>query len=44
MKTPLILIAALSALPAYAQHTMHHSPYQGQESRGIKALSEDEVK
>jgi Spy/CpxP family protein refolding chaperone len=43
--------AVLWILPALAQHAGHHpqggqghSPYAGQQSRGIKALSEQEVK
>ena len=46
------LILSLAALPAAAQHGGHHSPgghgnaspYAGQQSRDIKALSDEEVK
>ena len=46
------LIVSLAALPAAAQHGGHHSPgghgnaspYAGQQSRDIKALSEQEVR
>lgn len=49
MRTLTLAIAAvLATLPAAAQHDGHHShgasPYAGQQSREIKALSEQELK
>ena len=49
---PLAIIVALAAHPVAAQHGGHHShgspghasPYAGQQSRDIKALSDQEVK
>jgi Spy/CpxP family protein refolding chaperone len=39
----LALALALAGSPAFAQHSHGHSPYAGQQSRDIKALSEEDV-
>jgi Spy/CpxP family protein refolding chaperone len=40
---PLVMIAALAGCAATGEHA-GHSPYAGQQSRDIKALSEDEAR